>query len=351
MLLKPAYKLTFGAPPTDGPAPGVGSRATDGTVIDTAGNALSGGVTELVVKLDMDTPADCLVLQLGRESGFTPQRGQSVRVELGYAGGDLQPVMLGSVIGVETGLTYQRLLAHSQAARLLRSRLEKTYEDQEAGAIVRDLARLAEVEVGTVEAGSKFQAFVVDGRRSLFHHMRDLAVLCGLDMYVDNGGHLCFEQFRGGHTVHVFDYAVHVLQFERAISVPRAAQVQAWGESPGGSRAEEDWAWLTKDFGGLRGSAGSSSPTLLLERPVLRSRAAAATAASALHTIIRRRTLTGSLLVAGAPAVRLGDAVRLRNIPGSRDDETYQVRAVTHRIAKRNGFSTRIDILSKEPYD
>ncbi len=122
--------------------------------------------------------------------------------------------------------------------------------------------------------------------------------------------------------------------------------MEAWGESPGGSQAEEAWAWLTKDFSGSKGSAGSGEEKLLVERPALRTAEAAQTAAEAAHTRIRRRTIRGRLLVPGQPQVKLGDTIRLRDVPESSLNNTFQVRSVTHRITKIGGFTTVIEFRS-----
>ena len=141
---------------------------------------------------------------------------------------------------------------------------------------------------------------------------------------------------------HNFEYAKHILELEGLAVPPRAQGVEAWGESPGGGQGEEAWAWLTKDFDGAKGTAGSGDPTLLLERPALRTSDAAQAAAEAAHTRIQRRALRGCLLVVGQPGVKLGDAIRLRDAPQDDLNETFQVRSVRHRITKLGGFTTTI---------
>jgi phage protein D len=128
-----------------------------------------------------------------------------------------------------------------------------------------------------------------------------------------------------------------------------AGTVEAWGESLTGSQGEDAWAWLTKDFGGTKGSEGSDDPVLLLERPALRTAAAARTAAKAAQTAIQRRTLRGRLQSFGRAEVKLGDAIRLAQLPDDSLNASYQVRSVTHRITKRDGFTTTIGFRSIEP--
>ncbi len=79
-----------------------------------------------------------------------------------------------------------------------------------------------------------------------------------------------------------------------------------------------------------------------LERPALRTREAARAAARAAHTVIARRALRGRLVSTGRPAVKLGDAVRLRGVPDDSLNASFQVRSVTHRITKASGFTTTV---------
>lgn len=326
MLLQPAYKLTLGS-----------------KVVDTTDEPRASTVVDLMVSLDMETPADSFTLIMGQVGRWKPEREDAATIELGYAdnGGFVQ-VMAGKVARVEPDLTTVRIVGHSPAEALLRTFVDRTFEDRKAGEIVRDLAERAEVEVANAEDGTRFPAYVVDGQRSAYHHMRDLADLCGFDFYLNASGRLVFEAFTGGKTVHVLEYARHLVSLEVKRGAARAGQVEAWGESPAGSRGEDAWAWLTHDFSGSRGRAGSGAPTFLLERPVLRTREAARTAAQAAHTAFQNRTLQGRILTIGRPEVKLGDAVRLRNMADDSLNTVFQVRSVTHRINKVGGFTTAV---------
>ncbi len=331
-MLTPAYKLTLG-----------------GQRVDTTDEPQASTVVDLEVALDMETPADRFTLVLGQVGSLNPEREDDATIELGDAADDeLTQVMSGTVLTVSPGLETSRIVGLSAADALLRTYVDETFEAKKAGEIVRDLAGRAGVDVATAEDGIDFPAYVVDGRRSVYHHLRDLAELSGFDLYVDSDGELVFQRFAGGATAHVFKYAEHVIELETLETPPRAGQVEAWGESPGAARGEESWAWLTKDFDRYKGAAGSDEPALLLERPALRTREAAHTAAHAAYTALERRRLRGRLLTFGRPQVRLGDSIRLRELPDEELNTFFQVRSVTHRITKRGGFLTEIGFRSFE---
>lgn len=329
-MLNPAYKITIGK-----------------KVVDTTDEPQASTVVELSVSLDMNTAADSANLILGNVNGLKPACDDETTIELGYAdNGGLTQVMAGTVIKVTPGLLNTEIYGFNAAHTLLHSFLDKTYESKKAGQIVQDLAQQAGVKVAKADYGINFPAYVIDGRRSFFLHMRDLADLCGFDLYLDSNNELVFKKFISGNTVHVFDYAKHILKLSVKQIKPFAKQVEAWGESPGGSQAPEAWPWLTKDFSGNMVSAGSGDEKLLLENPLLRDGKASQTAAAAALTDIDRNAVQGRMVIAGNADVKLGDAVRIREVPNDDLNDTFQVRAIKHRITKREGFITSIGFRS-----
>jgi phage protein D len=325
-LLRPAYRLTVGQ-----------------QQVDTTDEPRASTVVELTIALDLDVPADAATLVLARIGELAPALEEDATIGLGYAGDDgLTQVLKGTVGVVDPGLVTSTVVVFSGAATLLRSAANETFENKTAGDIVRELASRAGVDVGSVEAGTTFPAYVVDGRRGAFEHMLDLAELSGLDVYVNSDGAVVMERFVGGHTVHVLEHAKHVLELDVRRTPPSATAADAWGESPGTSRGTNAWAWLTKDFDSLHGSSGSGTPLLLLERPALRSGQAARRAAEAALETVQRRAVRGRVLTIGRPEVKLGDAIQLRDVPDDEANGNFQVRSVTHRLRKRTGFTTEI---------
>ncbi|HEV2756802.1 MAG TPA: hypothetical protein VG318_13620 [Actinomycetota bacterium] len=328
--LTPAYRVTLGD-----------------TVVDTTDEPRASSVVALTVSLDLDALCDACTLTLGGDWAALPEVDDEARIELGYAGGDLALVLSGVVASVEQRLTGARVVVHDRGALLLRTFHDETYQSRTAGAIVRDLARRAEVTTGTVEDGIDFPAYVVDGRRSAGQHVRALARLCGFETYLQPGGELVFERYVGGKTVHVFEHAEHLVEVERGERVPRVATVEAWGEGTGRAGGQR-WAWLTKDFSPSRGTAGSGGTKLLVERPALRTAAAARTVAQVTLNEAASRAVAGTITGSGREAVKLGDAVRIAGVPGDDVDGSYQVRGVTHRLDKRRGYVTKVSFRSWE---
>jgi phage protein D len=320
--LTPSYKVTLGE-----------------AVIDSAEKPRASTVIALNVELDIDAPADACTMILGGLPDATPALGDDVKVELGYLDGETELVLTGTVTDARRTLTTTRVVAHGHASALLRAFVDETYESKKSGAIVRDLADRAGVEVATAQDGNEYAAYVVDGRRNVHTHMRDLAALSGFDVYLNSEGKLVFEKYVGGRIVHVYEHAKQVIEARVAEREPAVASVEAWGESSG-KQGGQRWAWLTKDFGPSTGKAGSGSPKLLLERPALRASQAAKTSAETLLTATRRRAIGGHVEGPGRPEVKLGDGVRLKTMPAAALDGTFQVRRVVHRVDRRRGFVT-----------
>jgi phage protein D len=337
-LLRPAYVLTFrdSAGSTSGKV--VRSKTTPGTST----------VAHLRVELGMDGAADRLVLDLGQVGTLRPAVGEQVTVELGYTDGqDPQQVTVAAVVDADPDLRAHRVVGLAAEA-LLRARVDRTFESATAGSIVNELAQAAGVDVATADDGIDFPAYVVDARRSVYHHIGELAAVCGFDRYVDNEGKLVFTLFTGGRTSHVFEHAKHILELHLDRCAAQATQVTVVGESPGAAKGNNSWAWFAQKLDPFAGRAGSGDRTLLMEHGALRTAAATQQAAQAILTDLTRRTATGDVLVTGAPEVRLGDALRLSGVPEPGVDGTYQVRSVVHDIRKDTGFTTRIGFRSIE---
>jgi phage protein D len=324
-MLRPAYKLTIGD-----------------KVVDTTDEPQASTVVDLTVALDLDTPADSFTLVLGNVGGLHPARDDEAKIELGYAdNGGLTQVMAGKVANVAPNVTTTRVTGYGGARALLRMFVGQTFESKKAGEIVRDLAGRADVDVATADDGINFPVYVVDGRRSAYDHLRDLAELCGFDLYFNADDELVFERFGNGNTVHILESGKHIIAIEILRMPARAGKVEAWGESAASSRGDDAAAWLTRDFTASHGEAGSGD-LLLLERSSLRTRDAARTAAQAALTEINRRTLRGRVATIGRSEIKLGDAIRLRGMADESLNAIFQVRSVTHRITKLGGFTTTV---------
>ncbi|MEM9010939.1 MAG: hypothetical protein AAGE18_06915 [Pseudomonadota bacterium] len=327
-LLRPAYRVTIG-----------------GQQVDSAGAPLANTLTAIDVQLDMDAmAADQATLFAGQVGAFAPEVGDEVVIALGYADEDQEvvEVMRGTVAEVRPDVTAERIVCLNAASRLARQRMAQAFRDSRAEDIVQTMAAEANVTVARTGQSELLPYYVIDPGKSLLRHMADLAALTGFDLYLTHDDELVFEPFGAGREVLPLAYATDILAFEVNERPPAHAMVEVYGEGPGAGQGAESWSWLTKDFAPRKGSAGQGTPTLLLERPVARTAELAQMVADAAETRFRRKALTGAVVILGRPSLRLGDAIRLSEMPDAALNATFQVRALRHRIDKRTGFVTDV---------
>lgn len=333
-LLRPAYRISIG-----------------GQRVASAGAPLANTVTGIEVSLGLGPmAADQAVIRVGRVGELAPAPDDEAVIELGYAdeGQEVVQVMRGTAFEVLAGVTAERVICLGAAAGLGRRRVAETFREKRAEEIVRSLAGDAGVGVARTGTSPVLPYYVVDPGRSVLRHMADLAELVGFDLYCNEEGELVFEPFGAGRQVLPLAWRADVLDFRVERRPPEFASVEAFGESPGSGAGEQSWSWLTKDFAPRKGSAGTGAPALLLERSALRTAEAAQTAADAARTELTRRRLGGSLRILGAPGLRIGDAVRLSEMPEDDLNATFQVRRIRHRIDKTRGFVTDVWFRSAE---
>jgi phage protein D len=311
-----------------------------GVTIDSAANPGTSTVVEIAVALDLDTPADQAVIRLGRAGGVVPSVGADVTVDLGYAETTTERVFTGVIDEVRPDVTGVRVSALGALRKLLALRIDQTYREKTAGAIVRDLASRAALPLASVEDGVSYLVYVADEHRSAYHHARALADANGFLLYADSEGKLVFRDFSGQITTHLFEYGEQLLWTESRLTPAGSAQVRVIGESPADSAGTAAFAWVSKGFNA--GIAGSGTPTLVIEDAALRTHEAAARAAGAALQRLSQRQTNGRLRALGRPAARLGDAIRVRGEPDENLNGTFQVRAVSHLLSKQRGFTTDI---------
>ena len=191
-MIKPAYKLAIG-----------------NQLVDTTDEPQASTVVDLKVQLDMNVATDIFKLKLGNVGHLKPELDDEAKIELGYVDSEaeLEQVIAGKVDIVKQGSLEDLVTGNSAAAILLRSFIDKTFENKTAGDIVKSLASDSGIEVNIAEPGINFPAYVIDSHKSFYHHIKDLADLCGFDIYLNSDNKIEFKKFVGGNIVHIFEYA------------------------------------------------------------------------------------------------------------------------------------------------
>jgi phage protein D len=263
-------------------------------------------------------------------------------VSLGFAGEDPTGVFWGWVDLVHRSIAGKRRIAATNGSGVLASfRLDQGYEQQTAGAIVRDLARRAEMDA-IADDGPKLPYYVVDSRSSAWEHIARLAALAGFAVWSDADAEIHFEPLRPGSPVQTFTYGQDVLELEAFQSTPSVGAVTVVGDGAAGSKGADAWSWNLKDVSPLKASAGSGDPAVLVQRGAIRSAEAASAAAEGIVADAKLGGLAARLLVPGAPKAAVGTTVAVASAPDDALNGSWLVRGVRHRLVKARGYTTQL---------
>jgi phage protein D len=329
MRFKPVYRLVIGS-----------------AEINSQTDISASTLVQLEVACAMEALADRCELRLAPLGGVSPALDDNLQVELGFDGNASGPtrVFTGVVTEVVPEVTAVRVVGLSTARPLLKLRVDKTYERQNAGQIVRDLAGQAQVSTETVEDGISFPAYVIDSRFNAARHMHLLAQRCGFDAYVLPDGRLAFRQFVTPSRIHVVTYGQDLLDISLTIRPERLSSVSVVGESAAGAQGDDAASWLTRNFQKGQASGGGGSETITVGDPATRTPAAATLRAEGVLRRSKQTATIGRLRILGRPEITLGSAVRVEQAPDERFNQTYQVRAVRHHLSRPGGLVTDVDV-------
>lgn len=262
--------------------------------------------------------------------------GDRLGVALGEAGDEVD-VWGGEVTRVEVadGCVLVDALAHT--VRLSRTRRSLSWEGQRIEQVVRDLAE--SVDVDEVDASLTLSWYAVDAQRSVWEHLRDLAIMVGAELGASASGGARFVPVGGAPNVHRLRRGAELTQWQLAdqvVAESRGARAYAAASEAGAAQ----WHWLKGDGGGGTGGTGGASGVLA---GTLRTQEAADTVAAARSARRTRRAREGVLVTCGSPDVRPGDVVVLVGVAGAATDR-WRVRNVHHRLDGTHGLETTLRV-------
>ncbi|NML13681.1 hypothetical protein [Azohydromonas caseinilytica] len=315
----------------------------------------------LLVEQSMDGLGGRCVAELSGAEHALPQLGDAVEVKLD-AGGGAVTVFTGEVTLSAATATTQRIEAQDQVARLARVEVEAAYEDVSLDFIVKDLLQQAGARAGSVCRGPDVPFYAVHRQPRVLGQVWRLAQACGADLFADGEGrvHLATPDEAGsehalrfGETIRRLDLHERVLPYD---------SVEVWGEGAASAKGADKAHWLSTDLSGVSAkakvdAAGQVSTGSLGQRPLrvrdgaLRAGAAAEASAKARMAWLAARRIAGSIEANGAPAVKVGDTLRIEKLPAAhaasallKQAGALRVRGVRHTLDRESGLVTRIEI-------
>jgi phage protein D len=286
------------------------------------------------------TGAALAELRFGDAFGRDAALDDRVTVELGWSGAR-KLVFTGAVYGIEPALPGIALRAYGEEMKLMRTgRISAVFENQTHGDIVKALARQAGVSPGSIEDGYRMPRRYAHNETP-YAVCRVLATIVGFDLYATAEGKLTFARFARRAADHVLRSGIDVLSAALRSGAPLAG-VTVVPESPASSAGDETAAWLVKDPAAHAATEGEEG-VLTVSAPSLRTREAAQLAAAALVRAAERAASRGTLSIVGNAAVKLGQAVELKEFD-QRVDGLYEVLALRHALGRDRGLSTALDV-------
>jgi phage protein D len=291
-------------------------------------------VISVKVTRNMALPTDsCEVCLIGSED-YSFEKDEALRIKLGYDD-FMEPVFSGLVENINYEINRVRVNALGFGVKLLRLRFNRVYLSQTAGKIVKDIAQEAGVAVCEASDGISFPIYVVDEATDAFEHVLKIAERCNFEVYFTEDEELVFKESGGGRS-HSLLYGQEIIRLATFDFSPLCASANVFGESPSSVKGSDTYHWLTKQE--VKGEAGSGT-VLTIHDPAIRDKKTAETVAKA-----RREKLgyTFGLAVetVGKPQIKLGDTVKLEDVPNSAFTDQFEVRSFEHYLSKNKGFTT-----------
>lgn len=314
----------------------------------------------LNVCLSMGGVGGVCELLFGDPDNTPPQTGDTLSVELDIGGG-AQRVFTGIVDTVRLDVSSQHITAYDSLRKLAKLETESSYENVDVDFVVKDLFKLAGVDVGRVAKGFKLASYVLVKNPGVLRQLLELADWCGADLHTDGEGKVHFTTPTEQGAEHAFEFDENVLRLELQATPPVYDSVEVFGEGAAASQGAEKFYWLANDMSGVSGKAvidaqgtvkaGSSGQCPRhLKLGVVRSGEVAQQVAEAQLRALAARWLRGRLEVFGTPKVLPGDRVKINRIPPRhaaaklmQGPHTLRVRQVRHLLSRNRGYVTCLE--------
>jgi hypothetical protein len=282
------------------------------------------------------------IIRLGPVPEGNVAVGDEVEIELGDDEGGTAKVFTGVVSELRRQAGGYTIWCSSALQCLTRLHVNKVYEQQKAGDIVSDLAGIAELSSGSVEAGLSYPFYAIGSDRHLLDHLLTLAKRDGFDLYADVDDALVYAAYSGPLGLPLkLRYGAEILEFHAEEQAAAVDGVEVYGESPASlGEGDKAYSWLTKEE--VKGNAGSSSGNVLrMAIASIRNQDAAGIAAENILAELSLKN-SGWVEVLGTSKPELGGTIELSDIPDGGPNGSYKVTGVKHRLDKTHGFITTV---------
>jgi phage protein D len=308
-------------------------------------------LSSLTIDLSLDIPShlsECQFRIGGDASKIS--NGDPVTVSLGYDEDDLTTVFKGFVDTIETRSSLLIVQALTSMLKLCKLRIDKFYEHQNAGFIVKDLANIVNISTDVIEDGIDLPYYTVDNNSNAYEHIRYLGLCSDVEIYSTNLDMIVFRK-DDTEVKHFLRFGKDIIKVERIEYTTVLKSVRIIGESPSSFRGAATSHWLTKQViegraedssqmtSGGTSSSGSSGYDISLSNKIVRNTKSASNVATAYLNRLRSR-ISLMIEVIGNPKIMLGQTISIRGFPEEIVKGNFKVSDLQHNLSKTKGFTT-----------
>jgi hypothetical protein len=280
-------------------------------VVAVDGNAdtLAGAVLAVDVALAVAPAVNrCTVTVAAAAPAVAP--GAAVTVTIDAGDGAAVSTVSGVAAAANAGARGTVVLDIADASHVLAAlRMARSYEQQSAGDILRDLCATAGVDTADVADGNQYPFVALDDRRPAWRHVAQLAAHAGLLVGVDGEGAVWQAAPAPDDVAVAAAYGRDALSLVTRTAQPRAVPGVV-GQGAAGSHGADAWPWLVRDPAEVR--VAGDGPVRFdgaLRTPEAVQAAAQAAAARAHAGFV--------VVVPLAPAARPGSGVEVDAVPAT----------------------------------
>ncbi|MFC1747182.1 hypothetical protein ACFL2V_00090 [Pseudomonadota bacterium] len=315
----------------------------------------------LKTELSMDDVGGrCEVSLVGGEgTPIAGKIGDEVTVELD-AGNGAKRVFTGEVESLQTDANTQRIIASDGLVKLARMDIEAGFEQVNVDFIVKQLLDDAGLTAGEVEKGPQLAAYTLHRGPRALQHMRNLARLCGVDLFTDGEGHAHFVAEKESSKEYRLKYGESILTLDLKSEPPLFDGIAVQGEGAASSKGAEKFHWLPSDLTGVSATAalsekGQAKPNAKVKRALqfssgaVRSGEAATYVAEQHMKAIAARQIRGRIKIFAKPGIEPGDHISIDALPDNhvatellQKNNRLRVRCVRHELDRTRGFITHM---------
>jgi hypothetical protein len=289
----------------------------------------------------LDVPVNSCRIILSIPKGLTIAPEDSISVELGYDKTSTL-VFTGKVSSVDWGIDRVNIYASSDFTSLTTARLNLLFEKPSAGDIIKDIVQnRLKLPVARIDDGLKFSVYTLGDRHPVYDQLKFLARQCGFDFYANPEDKAVFAKYNAV-TTHECKYGEDILAYNLHQVNNSIIGIEIYGESPASQgQGEQAYSWLTKKE--VKGTAGSNSAIMLrLTNVTARTQQIANNIATAWLQSLPKK-LSGSVKVLGNAKIKLGDSLKISQMPISQQNGNFKITGVIHTLNRRSGFCTLIN--------